>query len=176
MPATFTAAEIIQASRGSLVQGRGTDTFVGVSTDSRTCQAGGLFIPLRGENHDGHSFIRQVLDKGRRPRLHPQGLEPGSARRGGGRTGPAPQWDHGPHPRRSNHRGGARHPDPVGDPGPSLAPALPHPGGFFNWKLRQDHGQGNDRPDPVPVLSCFEKRPEPEQSHRLTPDPPPVGR
>ena len=64
MPATFTAAEIIQASRGSLVQGRGTDTFVGVSTDSRTCQAGGLFIPLRGENHDGHDYIPKALSRG----------------------------------------------------------------------------------------------------------------
>jgi len=64
MPATFTAAEIIHASRGSLVQGRGADTFVGVSTDSRTCQARGLFIPLRGEHHDGHDYIPKALSRG----------------------------------------------------------------------------------------------------------------
>jgi UDP-N-acetylmuramoyl-tripeptide--D-alanyl-D-alanine ligase len=64
MPAAFTAAEIIDASRGSLVQGRGEDTFVGVSTDSRTCQAGGLFIPLKGDRHDGHDYIPKALSRG----------------------------------------------------------------------------------------------------------------
>lgn len=64
MPATFTAAEIIHASRGSLVQGRVADTFVGVSTDSRTCQAGGLFIPLKGDRHDGHDYIPKALSRG----------------------------------------------------------------------------------------------------------------
>ena len=64
MPAAFTAAEIINASRGFLVQGRAADTFVGVSTDSRTCQAGGLFIPLKGENHDGHDYIPKAIGRG----------------------------------------------------------------------------------------------------------------
>jgi len=64
MPAAFTAAEIINASRGSLVQGRAQDSFVGVSTDSRTCQAGGLFIPLKGETHDGHDYIPKAISRG----------------------------------------------------------------------------------------------------------------
>jgi UDP-N-acetylmuramoyl-tripeptide--D-alanyl-D-alanine ligase len=64
MPAAFTAAEIINASHGSLVQGRAGDTFVGVSTDSRTCQAGGLFIPLKGEHHDGHDYIPKAISRG----------------------------------------------------------------------------------------------------------------
>ncbi len=64
MPAAFTAAEIINASRGFLVQGRAADTFVGVSTDSRTCQAGGLFIPLKGEHHDGHDYIPRAIGRG----------------------------------------------------------------------------------------------------------------
>jgi len=64
MPAAFTAAEIINASRGSLVQGRAQDSFVGVSTDSRTCQAGGLFIPLKGETHDGHDYIPKAVSRG----------------------------------------------------------------------------------------------------------------
>lgn len=64
MPAAFTAAEIISASRGSLVQGRKEDAFLGVSTDSRTCQAGGLFIPLKGEHHDGHDYIPKAVSRG----------------------------------------------------------------------------------------------------------------
>lgn len=36
----------------------------GVSTDSRTIKPGDLFIPLVGENFDGHDFINQALDKG----------------------------------------------------------------------------------------------------------------
>ncbi len=55
MPAAFTATDIVALCRGSLVQGRWQDAFVGVSTDSRTCQAGELFVPLRGERHDGHN-------------------------------------------------------------------------------------------------------------------------
>src|SRR5512141_2235860 len=38
--------------------------FTGVSTDSRTIAPGDLFVALRGENFDGHQFIKQVLAKG----------------------------------------------------------------------------------------------------------------
>ncbi len=64
MPATFTAGGIAAATRGLLVRGRAEHAFVGVSTDSRTCQAGELFVPLRGERHDGHAYIPKVLDRG----------------------------------------------------------------------------------------------------------------
>jgi UDP-N-acetylmuramoyl-tripeptide--D-alanyl-D-alanine ligase len=64
MPAAFTAADLVAVSHGSLVQGRGEDAFVGVSTDSRTCQAGELFVPLRGEHHDGHDYIPKALSRG----------------------------------------------------------------------------------------------------------------
>ncbi|NMB27641.1 MAG: UDP-N-acetylmuramoyl-tripeptide--D-alanyl-D-alanine ligase [Tissierellia bacterium] len=36
----------------------------GVSTDSRQIQKGQLFIPLIGENFNGHKFIEQVIEKG----------------------------------------------------------------------------------------------------------------
>lgn len=39
-------------------------TISGVSTDSRTLQAGNLFIPLVGETFDGHRFARQAIDAG----------------------------------------------------------------------------------------------------------------
>ena len=38
--------------------------FVGVSTDSRSCQSGELFVPLVGERHDGHTYIAKALGRG----------------------------------------------------------------------------------------------------------------
>jgi UDP-N-acetylmuramoyl-tripeptide--D-alanyl-D-alanine ligase len=35
-----------------------------VSTDSRTLQSGDLFVPLRGENFDGHKFVEQAAERG----------------------------------------------------------------------------------------------------------------
>jgi UDP-N-acetylmuramoyl-tripeptide--D-alanyl-D-alanine ligase len=64
MRATFTIPEILAATRGALVQPGAWDTFCGVSTDSRTCQTGELFIPLSGERHDGHEFIPKALSRG----------------------------------------------------------------------------------------------------------------
>jgi UDP-N-acetylmuramoyl-tripeptide--D-alanyl-D-alanine ligase len=73
MPAAFTAAELIAACRGRLLQGRSEDSFVGVSTDSRSCQAGELFVPLRGERHDGHVYIPKALNRGVRGVLVEEG-------------------------------------------------------------------------------------------------------
>ena len=66
MRATFTTAEILAATGGTLVHQGAWDTFCGVSTDSRTCQTGELFIPLTGEKHDGHEFIPAALRRGAR--------------------------------------------------------------------------------------------------------------
>jgi UDP-N-acetylmuramoyl-tripeptide--D-alanyl-D-alanine ligase len=60
----FTTAEILTATRGSLIQGEAGRGFAGLSTDSRTCQAGDLFIPLKGERHDGHAYIPKALERG----------------------------------------------------------------------------------------------------------------
>lgn len=38
-------------------------TFEGISTDSRSIQAGNLFVALNGENFDGHRFLADVVDK-----------------------------------------------------------------------------------------------------------------
>jgi UDP-N-acetylmuramoyl-tripeptide--D-alanyl-D-alanine ligase len=66
MRATFTIPEIITATGGSLVQPGAGGALCGVSTDSRTCQTGELFIPLTGERHDGHEFIPKALLRGAR--------------------------------------------------------------------------------------------------------------
>jgi UDP-N-acetylmuramoyl-tripeptide--D-alanyl-D-alanine ligase len=36
----------------------------GISTDTRTLKSGDLFIPLKGENFDGHDYIPQAVKKG----------------------------------------------------------------------------------------------------------------
>jgi UDP-N-acetylmuramoyl-tripeptide--D-alanyl-D-alanine ligase len=40
------------------------DHFTGISTDSRRITAGDLFIALRGENYDGHEFVKTCLAQG----------------------------------------------------------------------------------------------------------------
>jgi UDP-N-acetylmuramoyl-tripeptide--D-alanyl-D-alanine ligase len=66
MGALFTTPEILAATKGTLLQEGAGVTFSGVATDSRTCQAGELFIPLTGERHDGHQFIPKALQRGAR--------------------------------------------------------------------------------------------------------------
>ncbi len=66
MRATFTTTETLTATGGTLLQAGTADAFCGVSTDSRTCQAGELFIPLSGERHDGHDYIPKALTRGAR--------------------------------------------------------------------------------------------------------------
>jgi UDP-N-acetylmuramoyl-tripeptide--D-alanyl-D-alanine ligase len=42
----------------------GTKTFREVSTDSRTTKRGDLFVALRGERYDGHTFLAQIEKEG----------------------------------------------------------------------------------------------------------------
>src|SRR5262245_47772510 len=35
-----------------------------ISTDSRTLQRGDLFVAIRGENFDGHSFVGKAAERG----------------------------------------------------------------------------------------------------------------
>ena len=53
--------EVIQATEGRLLQGEENILFEGISIDSRTIQAGDLFIALKGDHFDGHSFALEVL-------------------------------------------------------------------------------------------------------------------
>ncbi|MGO8762722.1 MAG: UDP-N-acetylmuramoyl-tripeptide--D-alanyl-D-alanine ligase [Desulfobaccales bacterium] len=66
MRASFTTADILAATGGTLVHQGAWETLCGVSTDSRTSQTGELFIPLTGERHDGHEFIPKALHRGAR--------------------------------------------------------------------------------------------------------------
>jgi len=55
-------SEAAIATRGQVL---GLDVmFTGVSTDSRSVQSGDLFVALRGEKFDGHTYAQECLDKG----------------------------------------------------------------------------------------------------------------
>ena len=57
----WTSEELIKATGGKAYK-----TFIayGVSIDSRTVQAGDIFIAVKGEHSDGHDYVKQALDKG----------------------------------------------------------------------------------------------------------------
>ena len=56
--------EIVRITGGQLIHNGAEVVVEGFSTDSRTLQPGELFIPLRGENFDGHAFLSQVVQHG----------------------------------------------------------------------------------------------------------------
>jgi UDP-N-acetylmuramoyl-tripeptide--D-alanyl-D-alanine ligase len=61
---TLTLSQIAQFAGGPLASGNGDTAVTRVSTDSRTLQPGDLFVPLRGDNFDGHKFIAQAVERG----------------------------------------------------------------------------------------------------------------
>ncbi|MDO5719974.1 MAG: UDP-N-acetylmuramoyl-tripeptide--D-alanyl-D-alanine ligase [Actinomycetaceae bacterium] len=60
---TYTAQWIAQAVNGRLI---GDDVKISgtVTTDSRTCDAGSLYIARVGENADGHDYITSAIERG----------------------------------------------------------------------------------------------------------------
>lgn len=61
----FTVREILKVIKGAKIQGTGAGTgFTHISIDSRTVQAGDLFIPIKGAKFDGKDFIQDALKKG----------------------------------------------------------------------------------------------------------------
>ena len=47
-----------------VLSGRGDEAVSAVSTDSRRCQPGDLYVALRGERFDGHDFVADVVANG----------------------------------------------------------------------------------------------------------------
>ena len=63
----MTVEELVQATGGSCPGNYAPDSGCSsVVTDSRSVQKGSLFIPLIGENQDGHRYIPEALDSGAR--------------------------------------------------------------------------------------------------------------
>ncbi|MBN1483509.1 MAG: UDP-N-acetylmuramoyl-tripeptide--D-alanyl-D-alanine ligase [Chloroflexia bacterium] len=52
------------ALSGPLADEAAGRSFSGVSTDSRQCQPGQLFVALVGEQHDGHDYVEAALERG----------------------------------------------------------------------------------------------------------------
>ena len=59
----LTIEEVLKATGGKLLQGRGNLLFQGVSTDSRTVAEGELFVALKGPRFDGHHYAVEALAK-----------------------------------------------------------------------------------------------------------------
>ncbi|HXE98281.1 MAG TPA: UDP-N-acetylmuramoyl-tripeptide--D-alanyl-D-alanine ligase [Dongiaceae bacterium] len=59
----FTIDDIALAT-GGRITGHDAGEVSAVSTDSRSVDPGELFVPLRGERFDGHTFIQEVAEKG----------------------------------------------------------------------------------------------------------------
>ncbi|MBQ4526887.1 MAG: UDP-N-acetylmuramoyl-tripeptide--D-alanyl-D-alanine ligase [Clostridia bacterium] len=60
----MTAEEIAKAVDGRIISGNPGTKVYGISTDSRTVNLSTLFIPLKGERFDGHSFLIDVCQNG----------------------------------------------------------------------------------------------------------------
>ena len=61
--AHFSTEELL-ALLGPNTQAEAPSNCTGISTDSRTIQKGNLYIPLRGEQFDGHAFIDKAIESG----------------------------------------------------------------------------------------------------------------
>ena len=60
----WTPDQILQATGGRLLYGPSGAGFNGVGIDSRTIGRDQLFVAIRGETHDGHTFTAQVIQMG----------------------------------------------------------------------------------------------------------------
>lgn len=56
--------DIVKATDGVLVSGDLNTVISNVTQDSRECQMGSLYVPILGENHDGHDFIEAAFLNG----------------------------------------------------------------------------------------------------------------
>ena len=56
-------ADIISAAGGKLERGSNAP-ISGISTDSRTIKDGELFVAIKGDDYDGHDFVKDALSKG----------------------------------------------------------------------------------------------------------------
>ena len=61
---SLSLAQIAKLAGGSISADDTSALVSRISTDSRTLRDGDLFVPLRGDNFDGHKFIAQAAERG----------------------------------------------------------------------------------------------------------------
>ncbi len=61
---SWTAAEVVQHTDGTLLQGEVHQRLGGVCTDSRQIQPGDMFVALQGDQFDGHAFVETAAQQG----------------------------------------------------------------------------------------------------------------
>src|SRR5690554_2377877 len=61
---TLDVQKIAQITGGRITPENARGSVTGISTDSRTLRSGELFVPLRGENFDGHDYLVQAVRRG----------------------------------------------------------------------------------------------------------------
>jgi len=60
----FRPEELSQWVSSPWENGMPDGSVTGISNDTRTIQPGNLYVAIRGENFDGHDFVRQAFEKG----------------------------------------------------------------------------------------------------------------
>jgi murE/murF fusion protein len=63
-PLSWATADLLEATGAELISGDIENTFTGIGIDSRNISAGQLFVAIKGERHDGHSFADTVIQGG----------------------------------------------------------------------------------------------------------------
>lgn len=71
----ITVADVLDATGGRLICGEDA-RLASITTDSRKVEAGALFIPLAGENFDGHDYIEKAFAGGASVCLTARDIEP----------------------------------------------------------------------------------------------------
>lgn len=59
----FKVKEILEGTRGRLLQGSLDSAFRSISTDTRTIKPKELFLAIKGDNFNGHSFLKKAIEK-----------------------------------------------------------------------------------------------------------------
>ena len=60
----FSLKEICEVAGGKLYNAQEDLLIKGITTDSRKAEEGVVFVALRGENFDGHSFAKKAVEDG----------------------------------------------------------------------------------------------------------------
>ncbi len=67
---------LVRATKGKVLNSRGEFSVTGVTTDSRNIAKGDLFIAIKGDYFDGHSFLREAESFGAKALLVDREIDP----------------------------------------------------------------------------------------------------